>query len=81
MTFNRYEDQPTPDYEGDESLVDEDTPKSFLTIKSLHNTSSSSFSSIFELVMSDEFNADGRSFEAGADSKWTSLTEPGSSAS
>ena len=55
------------------SDIDEDTPSSSRRIRSLHDGKT------FDLVMSDEFNKEGRSFEAGADSKWTSLTKPGAS--
>ena len=55
-------------------FVDKETPELYRKVKSLHS------SIPFELVMSDEFNEEGRSFQTGMDPKWTSLTKPGSSA-
>ena len=55
------------------SSIDEDTPSSSRRLRSLHS------GKVFELVMSDEFNQQGRSFEPGSDNTWTSLTKPGDS--
>lgn len=47
--------------------VDPDTPSAALTEKSLVD------GRVFELVMSDEFNVPGRTFDDGHDPAWTAI--------
>ena len=46
------------------SFIDPDTPH-------LARVTLDKYGRMFDLVMSDEFNQDGRDFSAGADLKWT----------
>lgn len=52
---------------GNHGLIDSDTPQSVYTIKSLHDGRP------LQLVFSDEFNSDGRSFYPGDDPYWEAV--------
>lgn len=53
---------------GNWGVIDGDTPKSALTMKSLQNPSDT-----LQLVFSDEFNQDGRTFYPGDDPYWEAV--------
>lgn len=53
---------------GNWGLIDKDTPKDALTIKSFSNPKEE-----LELVFSDEFNKDGRTFYPGDDPYWEAV--------
>lgn len=50
--------------------VDPDTPEKFRTLKSYTDGKT------YDVVMSDEFNTDGREFQDGADPVWTAIDKP-----
>jgi len=56
-----------PDITGNFALIDKDTPDSALTRTSLEDGSE------WDLVFSDEFNVDGRTFYAGDDPFWEAV--------
>ncbi|KAJ8487014.1 hypothetical protein ONZ45_g14470 [Pleurotus djamor] len=56
-----------PEIPGDVGLIDRDTPRSAYTRKSLHTSED------MELVFSDEFNLDGRTFYPGDDPFWEAV--------
>ena len=60
--------------------IDPDTPESAYTttpikVPSLSPQPTEDENTVFKLVMSDEFNVPGRSFEDGVDPKWTALNK------
>lgn len=56
-----------PDIPGHRSLIDVDTPRSAYTTQAWHSDET------FELVFSDEFNVDGRTFYPGDDPYWEAV--------
>jgi beta-glucanase (GH16 family) len=56
-----------PDMSGNFGLVDKDTPESAYTFTSIDDGSE------WDLVFSDEFNTDGRTFYAGDDPFWEAV--------
>ncbi|KAL1946515.1 hypothetical protein VTO73DRAFT_14619 [Trametes versicolor] len=56
-----------PDIPGHRSLIDVDTPRSAYTKQAWHSDET------FELVFSDEFNVDGRTFYPGDDPYWEAV--------
>lgn len=57
-----------PSFTGKVSLIDPDTPKEAMTIPGYLDPTQT-----FQLVFSDEFNADGRSFYPGDDPFWEAV--------
>lgn len=51
----------------DSGWVDPDTPAEFRQIKSITD------GQVYDIVMSDEFNRDGRDFKDGSDPMWTAI--------
>lgn len=60
-------DKQVPDMEGNFQLIDKETPVEALTRKSLEDGSE------WDLVYSDEFNTEGRSFYPGDDPFWEAM--------
>ena len=65
----------------DDRWIDPDTPKASRNTGLLPSSGSAHkpIRSNYQLVFSDEFNEDGRTFENGADARWTALEKPDSS--
>lgn len=57
-----------PKMNGNFALIDEDTPKSAYTMASFEDPTQT-----FDLVFSDEFNLDGRTFYPGDDPFWEAV--------